>query len=1619
MIQRLTVALTALIVLAMLPVITLAHDHDHGVRSVQYVANKGQWPDQVLYRSAVQGAMAFLEKDGITWVKYEEAIYERMHDAHMLPLEEQRSMAWKGHAWRMEFVGAGQQVEVHAHDRSSTYHNYFLGDDPAKWAGRVPIHGEVHYASVWPGIDIRFRGQEGHMKYDVELAPGSDPGLVAFRYVGADGLSLNKDGSLLLRTSVGPITELAPVAFYGDGAREEVACRFTLVKGELRFAFPNGYDATRPVVIDPVLIASTLSGATGSSNYGHCATYDDDGNIYSGARNFGPTYPVTLGAFQTAQGGGTDISISKYNPDGSQLLYATYLGGSSGENPHSMIVTPNRQLCMLGSTTSANFPTTPGAFNSTLAGTDITVTRFSEDGTTLIGSTLVGGSGVDGTNNMGGNYGETFRGEIYLDNAGNMLVASFTNSADFPITPGAYQPNLGGGQDGVVFAVNPSCTNLLWSTYLGGPQGDGAFGLRTGANGDVYVVGSTLSPTFPTTPGAYQTTFQGGNRDGFVVRLSPNGGQLLASTFFGTAAEDRAYFIDTDLNGDVWIYGQTAGNIPISPPGTYGTAGGTGGVFIAKLLADLSDAPVTTKIGQALNATVPVAFLVDVCDNIYISGFNSQTGLPLTADALYTVGSFYLAAFDEDMSDILFGTRYGGSHVDGGTSRFDKNGFVYQGVCSGTGSLQTTPWAHSPTQFISWDVGVFKIDFQVAGVNAAGASTLNSGCAPIVIDFQNNSTGDTWLWDFGDGSPPVEGFEPSHLYTTAGQYTVTLIAFDSLSCNLADTTYLPITIGLAQQVIASFDVQQTNCGNNEITTQNTSVGVPLSFTWLMGDGTQYSDSNVVHSYASTGTYEVTLIAYDPTWCSQPDTIVQTVVVTGGDDVIAAFELVQDPDCGTMTVSTTNTTVGPGPTYEWTFGDGGTSTAADITYTYNAPGTYVLQLLASDPASCNLLDSASAIIEVPEVVPVVAAFDLDELLDCVDLAVTTSNNSIGSSMAFLWELSDGSLYDDADISHVFTGAGTWTVTLTVSDTLGCSPSDSQSIDLFIPVPEPVVADFTLSQVADCTQLLVESQNQSTGPGIQYAWDMGDGTTYASTEVSHSYPALGSYDVQLVAFDPTGCSAPDTMVVSITVAPPLEVEAIFTLVEEPGCDQLLVVTQNNSAGVSPSYTWDMGDGTVLTGTNVTHLYQVVGTYTITLVADDPDACNLTDQVTLDVTVLPSEPVNAAFTAGQVFDCDDLLLTTGNASTGTNLLFQWDLSDGSQYNSADIEHVFSGAGTYTVTLTVSDALGCSPPSTASMEVTIDPLQPVVADFILEQVGNCNLLTVLAIDQSTGDSLAWTWDMGDGTIYTGQPPSHVYNVPGSYTVTLTLTDLGCGSDDQASQQVELIAELPVLLVGDTVICPGGSATLVASGSAGDYTWSTGESSPTITVEDGGTYTVTVTTDDCQGSASVQVIEGLEHDLGYELEACPNEALAVVVPLEGLSYQWNTGGNGRQEQVIGPGEYVFTVVDLLGCPHTDTVRVVSLDDKPQLFAPNAFSPDGDGVNDVFRIEGYGEKNMMLTIYNRWGEQLWQTNNMQMGWDGMYRGSFVKNDVYVYVLTYNGVCHAEEQRVIGHVTVLR
>lgn len=896
-----------LLIVILLPLHSWAQDKS----TIRFIENKGQFNDQTDFQLKTNAGDIYLEGNSITFNLFEKGV---ISDIHLGKSDNETAIS--GHAYRVEFKNANKP-SIQRIEKSTNYNNYFIGNSPEKWAKNVHDYGKVIYQQLYSGINLAYYGFYDQLKYDFMVAPFADPSQITLLYDGIDSLQI-ENGHSIIYTSIGKVIEQSPYVYQlFDGIETKVNCHYILAGNEIKFSFPEGYDKTKELIIDPVLTFGTYTGSS-ATNFGCTATYDEDGNMYVGGTVFSIGYPLTLGAYQTSMAGGTiDMGITKFNSNGTQLIYSTYIGGSDSEIPHSLVVNSNDELCILGTTGSSNFPV-PNGFNNTfsggpslnfgagygfsyLNGCDIVVLKLSADGFNLLSGTYMGGTDNDGINKgsiLHYNYGDAFRGEITLDQADNIYVASTTNSANFPVTGNAVQPSFSGGTlDACVFKLDPSLSTLLYSTYLGGNNFDCAYSIQIGNNGDMCVAGGTISPNFPTSLTALNPSYLGGISDGFVTRISANGNSIIGSTFMGTDDYDQCYFVQTDLNDDVFVVGQSEGGGYPSTPGVYSNP--NSGQFIHKLTNNLSTTLLSTTFGSS-SGHVDIAisaFLVSDCGAIYVSGwggvlngsstvdahatFSSTLGLPLSPGGnsfqSSTDGSdFYLLVLNEDANGLNYATYFGGDiseeHVDGGTSRFDKNGKVYQAVCAGCGGnsdFPTTPGAWSNVNPApNCNLGAFKFD--LGSITPSISAPQPWVCLPGSYQFDNLSQGgNVFEWDFGDGNSSND-FAPAHTYINLGQYNVTLIVSDSLGCLLPDTTVVAIDVlAVNNAVIQQID---TICPGDSILLE-ASGGT----TYLWSPTTYLSDPTVSNPIASPPvSTEYQLIATDN--CGI-DTTVVTVFVS--------------------------------------------------------------------------------------------------------------------------------------------------------------------------------------------------------------------------------------------------------------------------------------------------------------------------------------------------------------------------------------------------------------------------------------------------------------------------------------------------------------------------------------------------------------------------------------------------------------------------------------------------------------------------------------------------------------------------------------------------------------------
>ncbi len=841
----------------------ILHPHD---AHFNFIENKGQWPESVLFKAPFNGGNLWIEQNKFIFHLQDFSALRRIHND---PSASQNiSPVIKQTVVHLNFEGSNKVSVIEKVNPSSYYFNYFLGNNSAKWASDVHGFEEAIMRELYDGIDLKLIEDKFHLKYEFHVQPNASPSQLLLQFVGQNKLKL-KDKNLVIETDLGQIIEQKPYSYQIiNGKVVEVECAFQIKENRVTFKLGN-YDKAYGLIIDPILVFATYSGSL-SDNFGMTATYGYDGTAYSAGTVYGNSYPTPDNeAFDVVSNftlptnptyGITDVFISKYSSDGSTMIWGTYLGGGGqdegSETAHSLICDKQNNLYVYGATSSTDFPIinayqgahAGGSPNSnfyfngvsfTDQGTDIYVSKLSSNGQDLLASTYIGGSLNDGINtkvtsgtyssvaaydSLTTNYGDQFRGEIMLDSIGNCLVASCSRSMNFPVLS-AFQPTNAGMQDGVIFKLTSDLSSLLWSSYYGGSNNDACYSIKIDSSANIVFAGGTSSLNLSGTAGAWKPNYNGGKTDGFVAKLNPSATSITKASYIGTANYDQTFFVEIDRNDNVFLVGQSAqGSFPVNNA-SFVIANSS--QYVIKLDPTLTTNLNSTVFGNGggnINIS-PSAFLVDICGNMYISGWGANilqgtplSGMPVTSNAFLQLPAdgfdFYLLVIDKSFNSMLYGSYLGGNlaqeHVDGGTSRFDKNGVVYQSVCGGCGGYSdfpTTPGAWSNDNLsTNCNNIVFKFDFQLIP-NAQFSADQTLGCSTFNVVLDNfSTTSDSYLWDFGNGDTTSVIFNPEVTYNLPGIYEIYLYVTDSV-CLFTDTAQITITVTDSIQINASSSIE--------------------------------------------------------------------------------------------------------------------------------------------------------------------------------------------------------------------------------------------------------------------------------------------------------------------------------------------------------------------------------------------------------------------------------------------------------------------------------------------------------------------------------------------------------------------------------------------------------------------------------------------------------------------------------------------------------------------------------------------------------------------------------------------------------------------------------------------
>ena len=656
---------------------------DYGKLPLSFEPNLGQTDTRVKFLARGSGYGLFLTAN--------EAVLRLRNDSN----------ARQSAGLRMKLEGANADPKVVGFEELPGKSNYFIGNDSRKWQTNIPTYARVKYEAIYPGVDLLYYGTQGRqLEYDFVVAAGADPRQIKLSFAGADKLELDVHGNLLVHSAGRQMRMLKPGIYQEkDLVREEVAGRYTLsVNQEVGFDIA-AYDISRPLVIDPILAYSTFLGGNGEDAAIEIAV-NEHGNAFVTGITTSINFPTEPDGARFGPVGGSDAFVTKFNAEGNQLVYSTYLGGSDNENYYpeleqlgstygGIAIDSLGNAYITGLTRSSDFPNTPGSYQQTLKGlSDTFVTKLNAAGNALVYSTFLGQNGVNAADGGQGIAVDT-RGQAYVtghDYTGGLPVTGFSGHA--------------AGCDGYVAKLNSTGSALVYSTYLGGNSCNLGWAIAVDKNQNAFVTGETSSTNFPTTPGAFDNSCgtdglcNGGISDFFITKVDTKlagPGSLIYSTYLGGSGEERVTYngsVAVNPAGDlIYVTGLTASVLPADfpiknaaqPNPTCDSSGCSAEAFITKL--DISQSGFnqlvySTYLGGP-GTEIGTGIAADVDGNAYVAGasggtFPSTEGLPTCIDP----GAF-VAKFSAD-GDIKFATCISGLGQDTGLDiAIDPAGCAY------------------------------------------------------------------------------------------------------------------------------------------------------------------------------------------------------------------------------------------------------------------------------------------------------------------------------------------------------------------------------------------------------------------------------------------------------------------------------------------------------------------------------------------------------------------------------------------------------------------------------------------------------------------------------------------------------------------------------------------------------------------------------------------------------------------------------------------------------------------------------------------------------------------------------------------------------------------------------
>ncbi|MEL6650108.1 MAG: T9SS type A sorting domain-containing protein [Bacteroidota bacterium] len=644
---------------------------EQGKSQIYFEQNLGQFAAEIQYQAVLNHAQMRFMDHGPSHAMIREI--QRPDNSQHLPKYE--NYRWMGEqeeeyealVWNTHFVGTSPSIQIEGRYPMPGKINYFIGQDSNRWVRGAERFQELWYEDLYPEIDLRYYGSaEQQVKYDLIVAPGANVSAIQWQYDGVQDIDINATGELEIETLWGVVKEDAPYSYQIiDGEEVEVSLGYRKVSDQiLGFEIRGPYEPEVELIIDPVVLNwASYVHSSGSDDYVMATTLDQDDYVYITGYTKSLTFPTTPGVYQDLYGGGIDAFVAKLNPQGNQLVYATYLGGYEWELAYGIGVNAKKEVYLSGFLRSTNYPTTSGSVQPVSGGGLVEgfVSCLSINGDHLIYSTYIGGSDRD------------YVYDMRVNAIGEAFIVGYTLSSNYPITANAYQTTHQGNGDAFVTKIARDGSSILQSTFVGGSNYDLANGMAVSPSGEVYVVGNTGSTNYPVTAGVFQATMTtapaSAMEDGFISKLSADFSSLQYSSFLGGTGTDGIYCVALNNSGEAFVSGVSySTDLPVTAGAAQdfgNTALGNGDGFAARITADGSQLRYLTYLGGN-DIDFGKSIVVNQFDEAYILGATRSLNFPVGpgSNALGGMYDMFIASVSPDGTNIMDGAFLGGQYND-------------------------------------------------------------------------------------------------------------------------------------------------------------------------------------------------------------------------------------------------------------------------------------------------------------------------------------------------------------------------------------------------------------------------------------------------------------------------------------------------------------------------------------------------------------------------------------------------------------------------------------------------------------------------------------------------------------------------------------------------------------------------------------------------------------------------------------------------------------------------------------------------------------------------------------------------------------------------------------------